>query len=337
MTVLIIDRCGPGTSIQDGGRFGQQRFGLGPSGAMDRDGLAIANMLVGNPADLAAIEFLMIGGTLRCEGGPARLALAGAVMPVSIGSRKIPPHESVTLVPGETLAIGAALPGTFGYLAVCGGFAIPQSLGSHSLHVRAGIGGLDGRLLRDGDRLPLACDTPCGADLRLAQAPAPNTDPIRVLLGPQADCFSAEGLETFLGSEYTISNQADRMGYRLSGPTIAHARGYNIVSDGIATGAIQVPGTGEPIVLMADRQTTGGYPKIATIISADLPRFAQKRPGERIRFAAVTHEEAVAAARRRAERLAALRRSLQACGEPSLDSERLLSLNLVDGVVAGDP
>jgi allophanate hydrolase subunit 2 len=159
-----------------------------------------------------------------------------------------------------------------------------------------------------------------------------ETGPIRVMLGPQDDYFSQETIRTFLEAEFAVSPQADRMGFQLTGPTLAHAKGFNIVSDGIVDGHIQVPGNGQPIVLMRDRQTAGGYPKIATIISADLARFGQLRPGSGVRFRAVQRHEAVAAARRLKEWMAALPDAL----EPlrfALTTEHLLSRNLVGGVV----
>ncbi|TVR07830.1 MAG: biotin-dependent carboxyltransferase [Salinarimonadaceae bacterium] len=330
--IAVID-CGPATTIQDAGRFGLQRFGVGPVGAMDRTALAIANLLVGNATDEAAIEFAGLGGRFRVSEGVARVALVGADAVLSVEGEPVAPWTSVTLRAGETFTVGAPRSGTFAMLAIAGGLDVAPALGSRSLHLRAAIGGLGGRGLRPGDALPLRRGTVDGDDLVLIDPPKPRVGPIRVVLGPQADHFTQAGIDTFLSGAYTVSQQADRMGYRLNGPRIEHANGFNIVSDGIVTGSIQVPGSGEPIVLMADRQTTGGYPKIATIISADLSRFAQLRPGETVRFAAISAAEAIAAAREEAKAIAALRGRLQPAGSIDLTSERLLALTLVGGFV----
>lgn len=335
MTVLVIEACGPGTSIQDQGRFGWQKAGLGPAGAMDRLAQAEANVLVGNDPGAAVIEFALAGGRFRIEDGVARVAHAGADQPVRIDGDVLAPLVARTVTTGQIVDVGTARSAAFGYLAVAGGFALPPQLGSLALHVRAAIGGIDGRPLRAGDRLPLVLSSSQGPDLA-ARAPVPRgSGPIRVVLGPQDDHFTSAGLTTFATAHYTVTPNADRMGIRFAGPRIEHnAKGYNIVSDGIATGAIQVPGSGEPIVLLADRQTTGGYPKIATVISADLPRLGQARPGDQIAFAIVTVAEAVAALR--AQRLAidAFRSHLTPQG--GIDPDRLFASNLIDGVWASD-
>ena len=337
MSVLVVETCGPGTTLQDRGRFGWQRFGVGPAGAMDAVGLATANALVGNPDGACGIELALAGARLKVEGA-ARVALAGADGLLKIDGTTIAPRTSAAALDGATIEIGPARAGVFMYLAVAGGFDLAPTLGSPSLHLRARIGGIDGRPLRAGDRLTLRAATPAGVDMMANQTLAAPGGPIRVMLGPQDDYFSAEGLATFLGQPYTITPQADRMGLRLSGPKIAHGpAGYNIVSDGIATGAIQVPGAGEPLILLADRQTTGGYPKIATVISADLPRLAQSRPGTELRFAAVTRQAALAALAAQRADLAAFRASLAPAGVADLDSARLLGLGLVDGWIAAEP
>jgi len=333
--IEILD-CGAATTIQDAGRYGLQRFGVGPAGAMDRDSLAMANLLVGNDAGEAAIEFAGLGGRFRVVSGEIRIALVGADAVLSVDGAPVPPLTSARLCAGDSFSIGPTRAGMFTVLAIAGGMDIAPQLGSRSLHMRAGIGGYRGRGLRAGDTLPLRSHEVVGDDLVLIDPPQLESGPIRVVLGPQDDHFTPEGVATFLGSTYTVSQQADRMGYRLNGPKIAHADGFNIVSDGIVTGAIQVPGSGEPIVLMADRQTTGGYPKIATIITTDLARFAQMRPGTEVSFRAISVEDAIAAVRSHARRLAALRDKLQTAGAIDLSSERLLSLNLVGGWVSAN-
>ena len=334
MTALIVKACGPMTSIQDGGRFGFQRYGVSASGAMDRLALACANALVGNAPGAAGLEFMLMGGTFEAEGGSVRVALAGAPCPVALDGQPVPAMTSVTVRPGQTLSVGAAQAGVYAYLAVAGGLALTPQLGSLSLQPRAGIGGVDGRACRAGDRLPLVLPgAPDGPELALDPLPLDPEAPVRVVLGPQDDYFTPEGIETFLASAYAVSREADRMGYRLTGPKIAHARGFNIVSDGIVTGSVQVPGSGEPIVMMADRQTTGGYPKLATVISADLRLVAQRRAGEEIRFAAVGIEEAQAAARERADLVRGLAASARPVRGGLPGPEELLSLNLAGAAV----
>ncbi|OZA84434.1 MAG: hypothetical protein B7X76_06825, partial [Azorhizobium sp. 39-67-5] len=214
------------------------------------------------------------------------------------------------------------------------------ALGAHATHARTGIGGLDGRGLRAGDFLPLAAPMPSPAaepaDGTFAFADPAAGAPIRVMLGPQEDFFAPDQIAAFLAAEWTVAPKCDRMAYFLTGPKLEHLKGFNIISDGIAMGAIQVPGNGLPIVLMADCQPTGGYPKIANVISADLGRFAQMRPGTRFRFAAVDWEAARAAQRQLLNAIAgiALRTGH---ATPDLSSERLLGLNLVGGVWGPGP
>ena len=334
MTELVVEAAGPATSLQDAGRFGWQRFGVGPAGAMDRLSLALANVLAGNAPATAAIEFALAGGRLRATGGPVRVALAGAECGLKIDGKPVPPLTSATAHEGQAIEIGAARSGVFAYLAVAGGFTIGATLGSLSLHHRTGVGGLEGRTLRAGDRLPLGLTEPAGPEIALPEPPSKAEGPIRVVLGPQDDNFTAAGIATFLGSAYTISEQADRMGIRLTGDRIEHsAKGFNIVSDGIPTGGIQVPGNQQPLILLADRQTTGGYPKIATVISWDLPRLVQCRPGTALRFAAVERAEAVRIARSADAAFRALIAKARPAGLAGLDSGTLLGVNLVDGVV----
>lgn len=337
MTELVVKSCGPMTSLQDQGRLGYQRFGVSPSGAMDRRCLAMANVLVGNEPDEGAIEFVNLGGTFTCAEGEIHLAVAGAGCTLSIEGVPVPPLTSAILREGETAEIGHARSGSFAYLTVAGGFAVEPQLGSVSFHLRSRVGGLDGKPLAAGDRLPCRGAMQPREPMQLnAELPDPDA-PFRVMLGPQDDYFTPEAIRTFLESEFTISAQADRMGFQLTGLALEHARGFNIVSDGIVEGHIQVPGNGQPIVLMRDRQTAGGYPKIATVISADLDRLAQLRPGFPLRFQAVARHEAVAAAKAMRDWVAALPDSLVPV-RFDLTTEHLLSRNLIGGTVdALDP
>lgn len=328
MTRLLVKSCGPMTSLQDGGRMGWRRFGLSGSGAMDRLALAHANALTGNDSGAAAIEFTLMGGTVEAADGPVRVAVAGAASAVTVAGRPLPPGTSASLRPGESLVIGPARAGVFMYLAVSGTVDLPPMLGSLSLHLRAEIGGISGRPLRSGDELPITGPGPTGPELSIPPVPLEPDAPIRVVLGPQADYFDDEAVEAFLGAHYAISGEADRMGYRLSGPPIPHLRGFNIVSDGIVQGSVQVPGSGVPIVMMADHQTTGGYPKIATVISPDVRILAQRRAGDRVRFSAISIEEAQAAARAHAELIANLGITASPIRGGLPDPEVLLGLNL---------
>jgi len=325
---------GPLTTLQDGGRFGWLRLGVPPSGALDPCALAVANLLVGNRRDAGALEFTLAGGAFAVEGGAARVALAGADMDMTIDGCAAARERSHTLAPGATLRIGSARSGVRAYLAIAGGFAVTPVFGSVATHVRSGIGGFHGRALEAGDALPLAGAAPQGPELRLTAAPPPTHPRVRVVLGSQDDHFTPGAIETLLQGEYTVTARSDRMGCRLAGPRLEHAKGFNIVSDAIAPGSIQVPGGSQPIILLADRQTTGGYPKIATVIGADLPALGQMRPGERLRFEAVTLEAAVEARRLLADWLDGLPARLVPLG--LLDSEMLLGANLISGVISGE-
>lgn len=328
MTALVVKACGPGTTIQDHGRFGWQRYGIGPAGAMDAISHTMANALAGNAAGTAAIELAVAGARLEVQQGPVRVALAGAATELMIGGRRVPALTSATAVDGETIEIGPARKGMFSYLAVAGGIDTPLQLGSRSMHMRAALGGAP---LSAGSRVAVPAVAP-GPERAAPSGFDLGRGPIRVVLGPQDDYFTDGAIATLGEATYLITPQADRMGIRLSGPRLEHsALGYNIVSDGIATGSIQVPGAGEPLILLADRQTTGGYPKIATVISADLPRLAQSPPGTGLRFAVVTVVESVAVLRAQAAALALWTASIGEAGVADLSSERLLSLNLVGG------
>lgn len=307
MSALRVIQAGPYSTVQDAGRLGSQRFGISPAGAADPALLAIANTLVGNPRDAAAIECTLTGDAYEVAAESVRLAVAGDVT-LKIDGEAAAPWRSHRLARGQKLRIGPCRKGLRFYVAVEGGIACPPVLGSRSTHVRTGIGGIEGRRLKAGDMLPLAQDA-------VAPGPERGFDPaglpaaperLRVVLGPQDDYFTAAGIKTFLESDYTVARDADRMGCRLEGPAIEHAKGHNIISDGIPLGGIQVPGNGLPIVLMQDRQTTGGYPKIACLIGPDVARLAQKRPGETVRFVALSPGEAEAAVRAEAARLAEL-------------------------------
>lgn len=329
MGKLRVIACGPAISIQDRGRFGLQRFGVSPAGAMDTVALAAANLLVGNPADAAAIE-LGLGTARFVPEVETLVALAGPDCELLVEGRAVAPLASTKVGAGETITARVGAGAVYGYLAVRGGIAEPAEMGSRSQHRRSAIGGAAlGR-----DSLIALGETAGGSPQRLSESPFDEPDePIRIVPGPQDDYFDAAALKQLCDQGYSIGAMRDRMGLRLEGPPLVHRDGYNVVSDGIVEGAIQVPGNGQPIVLLRDRQTTGGYPKIATIISADLRRLAQIPAGRPIRFVPVTVEEAITAASLLRAKLDGLP-ALLAPTQPELSSERLLGLNLIDGVVS---
>jgi allophanate hydrolase len=328
------------TTVQDLGRAGYQAIGVPVSGALDGVNLRLANALVGNPPGTPALEILISGPTFEVTADTVRVALvgAGASLAVGVERARVDTGQSVTLPRGEVIEIVAGRQSACCYLAVEGGIAVSLVLGSASTYVRAAIGGLDGRALRQGDFVPLALtrasDRP---ELRLSSPmPATADQPIRVVLGPQQEYFAEETIIKLLDGEFRISQSADRMGMRLDGPLLQHRHGWDIVSDAIMTGAIQVPGSGQPILLLADHQTTGGYPKIATVISADLPVVGRRRPGDTMRFAAVTVEVAEALCRNAEHRLTEMLTRLEAVPDrPGINLGSLYDGNLISGVVSG--
>jgi biotin-dependent carboxylase-like uncharacterized protein len=330
MSQLVISAIGPASSVQDGGRFGAQRYGLVPSGAMDRLALAAANCLVGNERFAAAIEVGPLGATFTAREGAVRLALAGAARNADIAKCAAPFDTSMTLADGESLTLGFARGGTFSYLAIEGGVQGEPMFGSLAVNARAGLGSPYPRPLQAGDKLEVAAAS--GAVERAIDLPSVTEGPIRVVMGPQDDEFGDAG-QLFLDSEWKISATSDRMGYRLEGPVIKHLHGHNIVSDGTVNGSIQVPGNGAPIVLMPDRGTSGGYPKIATVITADLGRFAQTPAGRAFRFKAISMAEAQAEARKFAELLRTLPDRVHDVQNSVLDIEALQSANVAGAAV----
>jgi biotin-dependent carboxylase-like uncharacterized protein len=332
MSKLVISAIGPASSVQDGGRHGAQRYGLTPSGAMDRLALAAANCLVGNAAFTAAIEIGPFGAALTAREGAVRVALAGASRNADVAGRAVASDTSMTLADGETLTLGFARGGTFSYLAIEGGIAGEPMFGSLAVNARAGLGSPYPRPLQAGDELQTAAAS--GAAERRIDLPAVADGPIRVVMGPQDDEFGDAAKKLFLESEWKISATSDRMGYRLEGPVIKHLHGHNIVSDGTVDGSIQVPGNGAPIVLMPDRGTSGGYPKIATVISADFGRFAQIPAGRTFRFRAVGMAEAQAEVRKFAELLRTLPERVGPTDNFDLNIEALQDANVAGSAVS---
>ena len=290
--IRILD-AGPQTTVQDLGRTGQMRYGIPPSGPVDRFAFVLANRLVGNPDAAAALECTLIGPRFEVTAAGA-IAVTGADMPVTVNGQDAAGWTTIRLKPGAVVKLGPARTGVRSYIGLAGGLDVPLVLGSRSTYLRGRVGGVEGRALRKGDELEVFPSGPA-RPRRVAQRAIPNyagEPTIRAVLGPQADRFTAEGLSALFGGRYEVLPQSDRMGARLSGPRIEHARGHDIISDGIAFGSVQVPGDGQPIVLLVDRQSTGGYTKVATICSCDIWRVGQARPGQLLRFHAVGVDEA---------------------------------------------
>jgi 5-oxoprolinase (ATP-hydrolysing) subunit C len=332
---LRVLKAGPGVTVQDAGRRGYQRFGVTPAGPMDLGAFVAASQAAGEPGG-AALEVPLGGVALAVECGEIGIAIAGGDFDIRLDGRALPAACALNLAPGARLTLRPGAFGALAYVAPFGRFDLPMALGSLATLTRAKLGGFLGRMLQTGDVLGVVGARPGPAEPLAIEAPwltAPS-DKIRVMLGPQQDFFSQEAIEAFLATRWRLSPRSDRMAYRLEGPRLRHLAGHDIVSDGLAFGAIQAPGDGQPLVLMADRQPTGGYPKIAHVIGADLGLLAQKRPGDFFQFEQVSWEQAVAARRARAQliasgmKLAPLRRD-------ELSSEFLLGQNLIGGAVTG--
>jgi biotin-dependent carboxylase-like uncharacterized protein len=298
--MITVLKPGLLTTVQDGGRPGYRAFGMPLAGAMDRHAYAIANALAGNAPGAAALEATLLGPTLRFE-AEAYVGLCGADMQATLDGEPVASGSGLAVPAGAELALGSAPVGCRAYLAVHGGIDVAPVLGSRSTYTRAAIGGLHGRPLRAGDVLPVAmAEGRPRAARALPRALLPRVGgaiALRVLLGPQDDRITEEGIRTFLESAYVVTNRNDRMGYQLDGPAVRLRGAADIVSDGLCPGAVQIPGGGTPIVMMVDCQTTGGYAKVATVIGPDLARLAQARRDDVVRFVACSDEDAVAALR----------------------------------------
>ncbi len=292
---IIIENPGLLTTIQDEGRFGYGQFGVTPSGPMDVESFQIANLLVGNAPGESALEATILGPAFRVT-EETIMAIAGADMTPTVNGTPIPMHQAIRVSAGSEVKLQAAQNGSRTYIAFSGGFDVPLVMGSRATSIQNQIGGFCGRKLAKGDELFLrpAPDAPQNISHRFVthQIRRKHENIVRVILGPQEDYFTQKGINDFLEKPYTVSKDFDRMGCRLEGEPIEHKTDGNIISDGMAYGAIQVPTTGKPIIMLAERQSTGGYTKIATVISVDLPVVGQCFPGDSIRFQAVSIDEA---------------------------------------------
>jgi len=291
-----VHRPGLLTTVQDRGRWGLQARGVSPAGPMDPWAHRLANGLVGNDTDAATLEVTLVGPELEFD-DERYVAVAGAHFALDVDGARQAPNAAFVVPAGARLRVGGRTSGARGYVAVAGGFAVPEVLGSRSTHLVSGVGGLAGRALVAGDLLPLGGSGTRrpgrSAEVRLPEGGGPVR--VRVLPGPQAARFATDALEVLQSSPYTIANESDRMGFRLAGPRLTHSAGADIISDATPLGVLQVPASGQPVLLMADRQTTGGYPSLATVISADIGLAGQLAPGDRIQFEVCTHQQAMAA------------------------------------------
>jgi antagonist of KipI len=295
----MIEVIKPGlfTTVQDQGRWGYQSYGVGIAGAMDSFALTAANLLVGNPERAAGLEMTLLGPTLKFQ-RETLIAVTGADLTPRLDGIPLDNWKTHLAPPGSILSFGGRRNGVRAYLSVAGGIDVPPVMGSRSTYILGRFGGLEGRPLKAQDRLPIGVSVALWNSL-VGRAFQENLRPpyqkyprLRVILGPFQDFFSEEGITTFLSTDYLITPNSDRMGYRLQGSAVTRRKTGELITCGLANGTVQIPPNGQPIILLTDRQTIGGYPIIATVIHADLPLLAQCAPGDVVRFAAVLPDEA---------------------------------------------
>lgn len=308
---ILVGSPGILTTFQDLGRRGYQHLGIGPSGVMDEVSHRVANLLVGNPAETATMEITLAGPVLHFE-TDLMIALCGGDLSPEIEGQPVPQWRPVMVRGGSRLAFGKPIKGSRCYLAVDGGFRIPSVMKSASTHLAAGFGGFHGRPLRSGDRLetgPSPRDQYPALQLRFNRERRPflgadwlaswfrevdfaRPSALRAIQGPQWSSLTTDSRARFLEDTFRVTSNSDRMGFRLQGPKLSLKQPMEMLSSGVATGTIQLPPDGSPILLMADRQTTGGYPRLGELASVDIPKAAQLRPGDTLRFMIISLEEA---------------------------------------------
>lgn len=294
MNLFHVLKAGFFTTVQDLGRYGYLKYGVPISGAMDTFSMVAANLLVANNPNDACLEMTLIGLELQAL-ADTQIAITGGKIFVKIDGKDAPMWQTLTVHKGETVSLGKVEKGCRSYLSIRGGINTPLVLGSRSTYTRGKLGGIEGRQLKSGDII-------CGFNASLLETcfkmpegiiPQFSSDfTVHVVLGPQSDMFTNKGIETFLSSQYKVTIESDRMGYRLDGPAIEHKDRAEIVSDALLPGAVQIPKNGKPIVIMKDAQTTGGYPKIAAVITPDLDLLGQAKPNDTVRFKEIALEEA---------------------------------------------
>jgi len=306
LTIEVI-RAGMQTTVQDLGRYGYQQYGLNVNGVMDESAAKVANILVGNDENSALLELTLTGTTLKLTEEYV-IAICGGNMTPIMDDEQLPMWQPIIIPKGSTISFSRYQSGCRAYIAFGGGLQLQQVLGSYSTNLRGGLGGFSGRALRNGDELHVGKvekgSVPYGIQSLLRQGQkhifnaqhfafaqeTPAT--IRCVVGTEYEYLKAESRQTFLEAVWSIDIQSDRMGYRLRGPELEMNEQKELISEGVVHGTIQLPAQGQPIVLLADRQTTGGYPKIAVVASVDIPMFGQLKPGDAITFVAITLEEA---------------------------------------------
>ena len=298
---VVVKKPGLLTTIQDYGRTGYQGSGFSPSGVMDKHAATLANLLVENEPNAPVIEFALVGPTLRFTTN-AVIAITGGDFSPMLGGKPVSMYKAIAVHRGSVLTLSAAKTGMYGYIAFAGGsIKLPKVMGSYSTNLKCGVGGWEGRKLAVGDYLPFVTkNVEFLPNFGSHVIPSPadfygfgnEVTTLRVVPGPQDDLFTEAGIETFYSKEFTVTNQCDRMGYRIDGPEVETINGSDIISDGIPLGAIQIPSKSRIIIMLADRQTTGGYAKIGTIASVDIPKLVQRKAGEKIRFKCISVQEA---------------------------------------------
>ena len=314
MSITVLN---PGllTTVQDQGRIGYQQFGVSVSGVMDPRSASLANILVGNDEKEAVLECTMMGPQLQFDKANCIAITGGDLMP-TLDGKPIPNYTAVKVEAGQVLKFTMPKTGCRAFIAFAGGLDIPEVMGSRSTYMKAKIGGVEGRKLAKGDVIGFRAPK---AELKnmnfrsMASEFVPRKEyTVRVVLGPQDDYFTDAGIETFLTQVYSVTAEFDRMGCRLEGAVIQHMDGGDIICDGIAFGAIQVPSSGQPIIMLGDRQTTGGYTKIANVISADFRILAQLKQGDKVRFEKVSVKAAQDALLTQRAALKTIRNALEA-------------------------
>jgi antagonist of KipI len=298
MASLRVITAGMLTTIQDRGRWGWQDRGVPVAGPMDPYSHRLANLLAGNEPDAATLEVTLVGPEVEFD-DERIAAVTGADFEVAVDSRATPLDAPFAVGAGSVLRFGNHRRGARAYLAIAGGIAVPPLLDSRSTHIPSGMGGFGGRALRAGDRVPLGKVGSAPRRAAASTVPVPSLPDgqatVRVLPGPQLDRFTPDALDALQSAPFVVGAASNRMGFRLQGPTLRHAGAAEMLSDATPFGALQVAASGQPILLMADRQTTGGYPSVATVISADIALAGQLAPGDLISFVVSTLPEAMGA------------------------------------------
>ena len=289
---LEILRAGLQTSIQDLGRFGAAHLGISASGASDNLAMRIGNLIVGNPENTTAIEMTLTGDTVLFH-SDAFIALAGSKFKINLDEKPFPFWSGTYIRAGQVLTIGSTLNGARCYLCVRGGLQVKKIINSTSTHLTSGMGGLNGSILKKGNRLAFGnLDNVIQPIKNMQNHPSTNTTTIRATKGLQWNWFDNQNRKLFFEKDYRVSNVSNRMGLRLRGQSIFSSKGNEIITEGMPLGAIQIPGNGQPILSFVEHQTTGGYPKLANVISADISKVGQLKPGDQFKFKLIDFPEA---------------------------------------------